>query len=318
MSVRLQALYPVLLIGALFAGACESNGVAGSPGEPRLGVMLSDAPADLAEANVKIQKIVLIRSESGEGDASSRVELTPKSTDWIDLLTLANGKVQELANETIEPGSYRQVRLVVCEMYIETKAGQVIASADATLPAGVTAAPGAELKLPSQCKSGFKVKLADGEVAVEGGTNTLVIDFDVQRSFAREAGRSGKWIVTPTLHGVKRERGATISGTVALQNVTLPVACGGESLAQGALLQRFVPTATAGTTVRSGSTSAQGAFSISHVAPGSYALAADTAVFANGDKLAFTAAATPATVTTTAGGSATAAYSVSATTCIKA
>jgi hypothetical protein len=317
MSIRCPKLFLALLPCALAVAACESaDGIA--PGAPRLGVMLSDAPADLAEANVKIQKVVLIRADSGEGDASSRVELTPKSTDWIDLLTLDDGKVQELVNETVEPGSYRQVRLVVCEMYIETKTGQIIASPGTTLPAGVTATPGAELKLPSQCTNGFKVKLADGEVGVEAGENTLVIDFDVQRSFAREAGRSGKWIVTPVLHGVKQERSGTITGTVALQGVALPLTCGGESLTQGALLQRFVPTATAGTVVRSGGATAQGAFKISHVAPGSYTLAADTVVFANGDKLTFTAVATPATVTTTAGGTSTAAFSVSAATCIPA
>ena len=318
MPVRLPSLFPALLVAGLLAGGCESNDLAGTPGEPRLGILLSDAPADLAEANVRVQKIVLIRSESGEGDPSSRVELTPRSTDWIDLLTLDDGKVQELVEEAVEPGSYRQVRLVVCEMYIETKGGQIVASPGATLPAGVVASPGTELKLPSQCSSGFKVRLAEGEVAVAEGTSTLVIDFDAQRSFARQAGKSGKWIVTPVLHGVKRERGGVISGTVAVQGVALPVTCGGESLDLAALLRRFVPTATEGTTVRSGGTRAAGAFRISHVAPGSYALAADTATFANGDRLAFTAAATPATVVVTAGATATAAFTVSAATCIPA
>ena len=316
MPVRLQTLLPALLLCALAAGACESDDVAGSPGEPRLGVMLSDAPADLAEANVKVQKVVLIRADSGEGAGSGRVELTPKSTDWIDLLTLDDGKVQELVEETVEPGSYRQVRLVVCEMYIRTKTGQVVASPGATLPSGVVATAGTELKLPSQCTSGFKVKLAEGEVTVEGGSNTLVIDFDAQRSFAREAGKSGKWIVTPVLHGVKGERGGMIAGTVAVQGVALPLTCGGESLSQGALLQRFVPTATAVSTVRTGRTRALGPFKIAHVAPGTYTLASDTAAFENGDRLVFTAAATPATVTVTAGATTTAAFAVSAATCI--
>ncbi len=311
---------PLALALSVFPlAACEEGeGPLGAGGASELTVQITDAPGDLAEANVKVQKIILIREESGEGGASSRVELTPKSTDWINLLTLDNGKVQDLVTQTIEPGTYRQVRLVVCDMYIKTKAGQIVAATGTTLPAGVTATAGTELKLTSQCKSGFKVNLAEGGVTVGTGTNTVVIDFDVQRSFAHEAGKSGKWIVSPTLHGVRKERGGTISGNVVLQGVTLPVTCGGTALTQSALLERFVPIATAGTIVRSGSMKGTGAFNISHLAAGSYTLGADTVTFSNGNKLRFTAVATPATVTVTSGGNATSNYVISAVTCTTA
>ena len=317
MSARSLMLPAALLMGTLALGACDEAPLA-SGGAPRLAILLSDAPADLAEANVRIEKVVLIRDESGEGSGAGRVELTPKSTDWVNLLTLANGKVQDLVTETIGAGTYRQVRLVVCDMYIKTKAGQIVATPGTTLPAGVTAAPGTELKLNSQCRSGFKVAFAENGVTVGDGTNTVVIDFDVQRSFVREAGKSGKWTVAPVLHGVREERGGGIGGTVALQGVALPVSCGGESLTQSALLQRFVPTATAGTTVRSGSTSGTGSYGISHLAPGSYSVGADSVVFADGSRLRFTAVANPATVTVTAGASATSNFTVSAVSCTPA
>jgi hypothetical protein len=317
MFARYLKLPLALAVGILSLSACDEAPLA-SGGAPRLSVLLSDAPADLAEANVKVEKIVLIREATGEGTSSGRVELTPKSTDWVNLLTLANGKVQDLVTETIEAGTYRQVRLVVCDMYIKTKTGQIVASPGATLPTGVTAAAGTELKLNGVCKSGFKVNFPEDGITVGDGTNTVVIDFDVQRSFVREAGKSGKWIVSPVLHGVRQETGGTITGNVTLQGVTLPVACGGDTLTQTALLQRFVPTATTGTTVRSGSTTGTGAYNISHVAAGSYTLGADSVVFANGSRLKFTAAASPATVTVTSGASATSNYTVSAVTCTPA
>ncbi|MBW3629575.1 MAG: DUF4382 domain-containing protein [Gemmatimonadetes bacterium] len=311
---------PLALALSVFPlAACEEGeGPVSSGGASQLTVQITDAPGDLSEANVKIEKIVLIREESGEGAGSSRVELTPKSTSWINLLTLDNGKVQDLVTQPIESGTYRQVRLIVCEMYIKTKSGQIVATSGTTLPTGVTVTAGTELKLNSQCKNGFKVNFAEGGVTVGTGTNTMVIDFDVQRSFAHQAGKSGKWIVSPTLHGVRKERGATISGNVVLQGVTLPVTCGGAALTQTALLERVVPTATAGTIVRSGSTKGTGSYTISHLAPGSYTLGVDSVTFGNGNKLRFTAAATPASVTVTSGGTASSNYTISAVTCTTA
>lgn len=308
-----------LALSVLPLAACEEGeGPIGAGGASELTVQITDAPGDLAEANVKIQKIVLIREESGEGGGSSRVELTPRSTDWINLLTLDDGKVQDLVTQTIEAGTYRQVRLVVCEMYIKTKAGQVVAASGTTLPAGVNATAGTELKLTSQCKSGFKVNLAEGGVTVGTGTNTVVIDFDVQRSFAHQAGKSGKWIVSPKLHGVRKEREGTITGNVVLQGVTLPVTCGGTALSQTALLERVVPTATAGTVVRSGRVKGTGAYKISHLSGGSYTLGVDTVTFGNGNKLRFTAVATPASVTVSSGASAKSNYTITAVTCTTA
>lgn len=305
-----------LLFGALLATACDDSNPLGSNGEARLSVKLTDAPGDLAEANVKVEKIIFIRDADGEGEGSDRVEFTPASTGWIDLLTLDNGQVEDLITETIAPGTYQQVRVIVCEAYIETTDGDVIATPGATLPVGVTATPGAELKLTSQCKSGFKVNFQDEGLTVTEGSNTLVVDFDVNRSFIHEAGKSGKWVVTPVLHGFTFEETAKVTGTVTLQNITLPLVCGGESLTQELLLGKFIPNATVGTTVRTGSTTgATGAFSIANLLAGSYTLGLETVTFSNGDKLAFTATATPSNLSLTAGSTVTANYVVTAATC---
>lgn len=308
-----------LLMGALLATACDVGNPLGSNGGARLTVKLTDAPGDLAEANVKVEKIIFIRDAQGEGVGSDRVEFTPVSTDWIDLLTLDNGQVEDLITETIEPGTYQQVRVIVCEAYIETTDGKVIATPGATLPVGVTATAGTELKLTSQCNSGFKVNFQDEGLTITEGSNTLVVDFDVNRSFVHEAGKSGKWIVTPVLHGFTFEETAKVTGTVTLQGITLPLVCGGESLTQELLLGKFVPNATLGTTIRTGSTTgATGAFSIANLVAGSYTLGSEIVTFNNGDKLTFTATATPPTVSLAAGNTVTANYLVTAAACTPA
>lgn len=305
-----------LLAAALALTGCESGDIFNSDEQgARLTVQITDAPGDLAEAWVRIDRVLLLQSEAGEGEGGARVELTPKSAEWINLLTLAGGKVADLVTETVEPGTYGQLRMVVCNMYIKTRSGEIIATPGATLPEGVTPKAGSELKLTSQCQSGFKVNFAGKGITVDEGSTTVVVDFDVAQSFVHQAGRSGKWIVKPTLHGVTKEKDGAIRGTVALKDVALPVACGGESLTQSALLARVVPTATAGTTVRTGTTSGQGEFKIAHLAPDTYTLGVDKLGFANGDTLSFAATATPASVRVETGANASAAYTVTAATC---
>ena len=52
-----------VLATAAFLGGCDDE-VTGGEGTGRLRVMLTDAPGDLAEAFVKIDQIVLVRSDA--------------------------------------------------------------------------------------------------------------------------------------------------------------------------------------------------------------------------------------------------------------
>lgn len=308
-----------IVLGALALAACDTTVDVTNPGgnKGRLTVKLTDAPGDLAEVWVKINKIVLEPAE-GQDSTTGRIELTPTSTDWIDLLSLAGGATTDLVSDTVPPGTYRQVKVVVCDMYIRTTDGMVVATPGAGLPDGVTATPGSELKLTSQCQSGFKVNIPDG-VTIGDGNSTLLVDFDTKHSFLHEAGKSGKWIVTPVLHGAVRSGGeagpGAIAGTVTLPNDTVPFLCGGDTLAQSDLLAKFVPTATADTVVFAGVTTDSGTFRIANVPAGTYTLGAENVGLANGDSLLFTAAATPASVAVTDGQTASANYAVSAVTC---
>lgn len=313
MSVRSRSLVLPALAGTLLLGACEGSPGSLEPGGARLTVQLTDAPGDLREARVKLGKVVLQGRETGDS-TSGRQEFTVAAGDWIDLLALSGGKLQELVGGAeVQPGTYSQLRLVVDGAYVVTRDGRVFATPGAALPAG-TVADG-ELVCPSCGQSGFKVKFPGG-IQVQDAT-TLVVDFDVNQSFGHEAGKSGKYVLKPVLIGARKSGGTvlgSIAGTVALaQGVTIP-ACGGEA-SPG--LARFVPTATDAATgiTRTGTTQAGGAYTVGAVPAGSYALGVDRVGFANGDTLAFTATASPATVTVSDGARAAAGYSVTAATC---
>ncbi len=302
-----------LLAGALALGACESTADLTGGDTPRLTIQLTDAPGDLKEAHVKISKVILQGTVAGDS-AASRQEFAVASTGFINLLGLSGGKVQELfSGVTVKPGTYQQLRLVVDEAYIVTRDNRVFSTSPLSpLPQGTT--NGGELKCPGCQESGFRV-IFPGGIEIGESSNTLLIDFDAKQSFGHEAGKSGKFILKPVLRGIKRESTAplgSVGGTVSLaQGVTIP-ACGGQT---GLNLTQFVPTAKADTTTYTGTTTADGKFTIANLRAGSYALGVARVGFANGDSLTFTATPSPASVAVAAGQTASAGYSVTAATC---
>lgn len=295
------------LVAALAVAACD--GGTGSNGTSRVSIRLTDAPGDLAEAWVKVDRIYL----QGHADSAGtgRAELLAAPTDWVDLLTLSGGRTAELVNgATVPAGRYSELRFVVCEAYVRTDDGTVYASKDAELPAGVTA--DGTLHMPSACSSGFKVKFpADAPVELDSESTILTVDFDVSQSFGHQAGNSGRWVMHPVLHATSVGFAGGIGGTVAVaQGVALPT-CGGSAVDVTA----FVPQATSGATTYTSAVAADGRYKIT-VPAGTFTMAYAPALsFANGDSLMVTAAPSAATATVASGGSATVDYSITAATC---
>lgn len=296
------------LLAAFAMAACD--GGTGGNGDARVSIRLTDAPGDLKEAWVKIDRIYL---KGGPADSAQggRADLLTTRTDWVDLLTLSGGRTAELVNgATVPAGTYQELRLVVCEAYIVEKDGDVYATRDAALPAGITA--DGDLHIPSGCSSGFKVKFrTDEPVTLESESTIMTVDFDVSQSFGHQAGNSGRWVMHPVLHATSVGFAGGISGTVAVaQGVTLPT-CGGSPVAVTA----FVPQATAGTTTYTSAVATDGRYRIT-VAPGTYTMAYAPALsFANGDSLTVTAAPSVASATVASGGTTTVDYSITAATC---
>jgi hypothetical protein len=297
---------PALAVMAM--AACDGGGGTGS-GTPRLSIRLTDAPGDLREAWVKVDKVYL-QGTTPADSTSGRVTLMETATGWVNLITLSGGNFASLVNGVAVPaGSYSQLRLVVCDAYVVARDGTVYATSGATLPAGVTAT--GTLQAPSACQSGFKVKLPGGALTLENQSTILSVDFDVSQSFGHQAGNSGKWVLHPVMTATAVGFSGTINGTVALATgVTLPT-CGGAAVD----LTRFVPRAVAALDSVSGTVSTSGQYAMV-VAPNSYTMTYAPALsFTNGDSLSFTATATPATVTVASGGTQTANYSITAATC---
>ncbi len=297
------------LLAALAMAACDGDGTGGG-GDARVSIRLTDAPGDLKEAWVRIDAITLKGGPADSAQGGS-VDLLDTRTEWVDLLTLSGGRTAELVNGAVVPaGRYSEMRIVVCEAYIVADNGDVYATRDAELPAGVTA--DGELHIPSGCSSGFKIKFkGDEPVELASESTIMTVDFDVSQSFGHQAGNSGRWIMHPVLHATAVGLAGGIGGTVSVaQGVTLPT-CGGAPVAVTA----FVPQAAAGTEMHTSAVEADGRYKIT-VGPGTYTMGyAPSLSFANGDSLTVTAAPSVATATVASGGTAVVDYTISAATC---
>jgi hypothetical protein len=277
---------------ALTLGACQD--IAGSDGA-RVSLLLTDAPADLKSATVKVSEIYL---QGGADDASPHVVLY-SAGGTFDLLKLQNGVAAELAKVTVPAGTYSQLRLVVADATLETLDGRTFSTDDGSL------------KCPSCAQSGLKIRLPDGGLKLTTGDNKLIIDFDVAQSFGHEAGKSGMWIMHPVVAASRVELAGAIGGTVTLaQGVTLPN-CGGAPVT----IAKFIPTAKLGDLTLSGTTDAAGALKFAYLAAGTYTLGAQQVIFGNGDKLTFAATPSVATLVVTPGATATVNYTITAATC---
>lgn len=265
----------------------------------RVQLLLTDAPGDLASAEVTISEIYFLSSDG-------RVSLFEGSATH-DLLDLQNGVTTQLGEAVIPAGSYSQLRLLVESATLTSLDGKTYSTEDGTLIC------------PSCAQTGIKVNMPGGSVSLEGDAQVLLIDFDVAQSFGHQAGQSGRWVMHPVVHATELETTGGITGTVALaEGVALPATCGGAAVTLAHFVPRATSTADAAIVV-SGTTSTAGAFSFPFVAPGTYALGFSEVEFDNGEVLTFEATVAPETVTVASGGSvASAAYTVTAATCAAA
>ena len=196
-----RRLAAFLVIGILAASACsDTTGVSTS----RVQILLTDAPSDMiASAEVWISHVYL-QGRLGEldGDGGGRVDLfnDPESPHHYDLLMLQDGLTADLTGLVeIEAGRYQGLRLVVDSARVTLVEGW--AFLDDT--------DSATLTVPSGSQSGIKVMLNDEIDAVDGGSTTLTVDFDVDRNFVIQGGQGQSAIrgilFTPVLLELDRD-----------------------------------------------------------------------------------------------------------------
>lgn len=182
---------------ALALSACD-DGPAGLESQSAVTVLLTDAPGDVVHAWVDIREIYL--QGGGDGDeentAGGRTVLFTGPTGPLDLLALVENPA-ELGTVIVPARRYGQLRVVIDGAAVELEGGEVYAT-DGFVPPGNPPITG-ELVCPSCSTAGFHVLLQGRELDLVDPEELLVLDFDAGESFARQAGMSDRWILTPVI-----------------------------------------------------------------------------------------------------------------------
>jgi hypothetical protein len=290
----------ILTLGLVALAAC---GDATGSTRGTVSILLKDAPGDVKKAVVTIDQIYL---QPGTDEGASRIVL--RSTPVTgDLLTLRNDVATLVADAVVPPGTYGQLRFVISGgcLAVEDTDGSTKVFSSSTSYAGIAGCTadggttGGTLQMPSFAQTGIKVTLPDGGVTIGDDARILLVDFDVSRSFGKEAGNSGKWVMTPSLK-------ATDFNTTGSARITI-TATTATALALGAMNSLKVTltdsdgaiTTLTGGDLTTTATTAEVTFR--YLTPGTFGLT----VTADGKTLTTTG---PSSITVTSGGLATAAF----------
>lgn len=206
-STAYRFLQSLFVAGAvvLIAVSCKDIDFNGSQGgNVHMNVKLTDAPGDYQEVNVEVRGLRIHYTPLS--DDTTNVD-TEEDGKWIDLpvdpitinlLELTNGADTLLSSTDLDPGRYKEVRLLLGENNTVMVDDMV-----------------QDLKVPSGQESGYKIKF---DTELESGEEVdVVVDFDAARS-VHEAGESGQYILNPVLKAFvesgERAESGSISGTV--------------------------------------------------------------------------------------------------------
>jgi uncharacterized protein YaiE (UPF0345 family) len=261
-NTRTASLLGTLLL-TLVATACDSDTLAIEDGEKALvRVLLTDAPADyIGSAWVDIGRVELV--PSGDGP---HVVLSEDGTDGlVNLLDLQGAATMPIAEAEIDPGSFKQIRLII-------EAARVSLAGEYTFSDGE---PEMELTVPSGAQTGIKLNLSSEDdpsgVEIVPGETVLVLDFDVSQSYVLRgnpttpAGVHGVNF-KPTIRVAAYDVAASISGVVTPGEEGVPV--GGRTVVaeptDGGTVEGYQTRSGTATTAEDGS------YTIHYLVPGSY------------------------------------------------
>lgn len=220
MSRRLAGFGLAAATLALGLAACNTNSTAS--GTTRLSVRLTDATApDITEAVVTISKVYLQGNADGQDPSEQMVLMSSPVT--TDLLTLSNDMISLVDNQVVKAGTYSQLRFVVDGGYIVVDEGgstKVYATPGYDVPSDLTV--DGVLKCPSCSQSGIKVNLPDGQLTLTED-KVVLVDFDVADTYGHQAGRSGMWVMHPSLKATDVRLSGTVHVIASLgDGVSLP------------------------------------------------------------------------------------------------
>lgn len=251
---------------AVAAGiACTESETTGS-GSGQLSIQLTDAPFPYNE--VKSVDVFVVRIDGRVADVDSADAADASDTEeWktlvtpgarINLLTLTGGKTANLGVVSLPEGTYRGFRMI-----IDTEQSSVTLNDNST----------PEVKWPSAGKNGIKIIL-DEPVVIGSGTTSMLIDFDVGRSFVLRGNsiKNNGLLFKPVIHAVTQGSTGSISGSVR-----------GDSVSGAAIAGATVEVLKAGTAltdtnsnnvVATTATDASGNYMLAFLEPGTYVVRA--------------------------------------------
>lgn len=200
----------LLLIAMVMLAGCNGGG-GGSTGSGTLKMSLTDAAqATYKAVYVTIDEVQVHKGDVAEGNGSWQVVASPHKT--YNLLELVNGAMATLGISDLASGKYTQIRLILGtqpdngtnilnDPHPANTPNYIITDTNDIVP----------LKIPSGYKTG--IKLVHEFEMTQGLTVDLVLDFDVNRSIV-VAGKSGQYILKPTIKVIDTVKNAILSGTV--------------------------------------------------------------------------------------------------------
>jgi uncharacterized surface anchored protein len=245
--------------------ACTESETTGS-GSGQLSIQLTDAPFPYSE--VKSVDVFVVRIDGRVGDVDSAAAANAADTvEWktlvspnteIDLLTLTGGKTANLGVVSLPEGTYRGFRMII------DPAQSSVTLNDNSTP---------EVKWPSAGKNGIKIIL-DEPVVIGPGTTSMLIDFDVGRSFVLRGNsiKNNGLLFKPVIHAVTQGSTGSISGSVRGDSATGAAIAGAtvEVLKAGTALTDTNENNVVATTA----TDASGNYMLAFLEPGTYVVRA--------------------------------------------
>jgi hypothetical protein len=269
MKRHFGALAALAIAGTLGLAACDDANGPTLTNSGKVNVLLTDAPFPLSE--VKSVNIFVTRIDAKLADTDSAEAADTDNSGWttlvspnqsINLLTLTNGQTSNLGVATIPVGTYKSFRMI-----IDADKSNVTLNDD-TKP---------EIKWPSAGKNGIKIML-DEPFDVTSGTTTLLVDFDVGRSFVMRGNSISQngLLFKPVIHATTQQNTGTITGSVRADNASGAGIAGAtvEVLKAGTPLN----DTQSNSVVRTGVTDASGNFTLAFVPAGTYVVRATPTV----------------------------------------
>lgn len=253
-----------LLVLPLFVVACDDDPT--TTGTAEVSLLLTDALGDHVD-NVWIEIDSIYLQGTGGRTVLFDAEEDNPDLGLVELTALGGDPdvgeegvaVELISGVEVPPGTYGQLRFVIGSAVLESGGGfwsfngAEVPEDHPSFGDFEASTPGV-LKCPSCTQTGIKALLPQDEATIEEGSHIVVLDFDVGRSFGREAGMSGQWVMSPVIVATELEFSGAVAGTVdfardpedeSVITATLPAECpSGTEIQPTAILDFFEVTAT--------------------------------------------------------------------------